>query len=692
MALFIALLQSSDRNGWRWPDARDSVLRWFRSGPSRGTAAGGASAASVVAVSVLAVLLLGIAAPAARAEPDSALLNELKARLTRPPDCAPSCAEVTSAQVTARGDRLDVLLQVSALASVAVPMPTARDRWQIDSITVDGRSALALGREADGTLAVPLPVGAHEVRLSGSLPAAASLQLEFPRPPRVIAVTSEGWDVSGVNEGRLLSGSLELVRRRTATQGATLETSSEFPAFVRVMRTFYLDLDWSVSTSVSRVAPEQAAITVEVPLIAGESALSGALRTRDTPGGGRVALVGIERGQLAVSWESGLARSESLDLEVPADAARAEVWIFVVSPQWNVEFEGQPAVLPDGNSAAWGYEFHPRPGEKLHLRIARPERGCRQRRWPSTRSTSPSASASAPPTRRCSSSTAAPKAGGTRSRCRRTRGSPLCGSTENPFRCVRTTACYRSACCPEITAPKWSGRPPKARGCARKSPPSICNAPASNVQTSVSLPEDRWPLFAHGAGIGPAMLYWSELLVFIVIAALLGSWRRSPLRTHEWLLLGAWPLDAVVVRAGSWSRLALRAALAPALAGGCFVVAVQRRSGAAGACSRCRRRRARVRGRPPEPSRLAGHGRRRLAGSLRFELRVVPRPRRLGAAAPAGPLGADVGVPRADVRLGAVDRARAAALAALGVARVESERPLAREGSRRLSVRPRRYI
>lgn len=61
---------------------------------------------------------------------------------------------------------------------------------------------------------------------------------------------------------------------------------------------------------------------------------------------------------------------------------------------------------------------------------------------------------------------------------------------------------------------------------------------ASNVQTVIELPADRWPLFAIGRGIGPAVLYWSELVIFVITALLLGRWAQSPLKTHEWLLLG----------------------------------------------------------------------------------------------------------------------------------------------------------
>ena len=63
-------------------------------------------------------------------------------------------------------------------------------------------------------------------------------------------------------------------------------------------------------------------------------------------------------------------------------------------------------------------------------------------------------------------------------------------------------------------------------------------SPASNIHQVVTLPDSRWPLFASGAGVGPAMLYWGELAVFVAVAWLLGRWPRSPLRFFEWLLLG----------------------------------------------------------------------------------------------------------------------------------------------------------
>ncbi len=63
-------------------------------------------------------------------------------------------------------------------------------------------------------------------------------------------------------------------------------------------------------------------------------------------------------------------------------------------------------------------------------------------------------------------------------------------------------------------------------------------AEGTNVNMMLALPPDRWILFAWGRGVGPAILYWGELALFVVIALALGRLRRTPLRTRDWLLLG----------------------------------------------------------------------------------------------------------------------------------------------------------
>jgi hypothetical protein len=78
----------------------------------------------------------------------------------------------------------------------------------------------------------------------------------------------------------------------------------------------------------------------------------------------------------------------------------------------------------------------------------------------------------------------------------------------------------------------------------------------------MTVPADRWLLFAAGPRLGPAVLFWGVLLVVLLAALALGRVKIVPLRTHQWLLLGigltqANPLVVVVV-AGWFFALAWR--------------------------------------------------------------------------------------------------------------------------------------
>ncbi|MBK8286200.1 MAG: hypothetical protein IPK97_15705 [Ahniella sp.] len=63
-------------------------------------------------------------------------------------------------------------------------------------------------------------------------------------------------------------------------------------------------------------------------------------------------------------------------------------------------------------------------------------------------------------------------------------------------------------------------------------------APASNISLGLNVPEDRWTISASGPRLGPAVLYWGELLAMILIALALSRSARTSLKLHDWLLLG----------------------------------------------------------------------------------------------------------------------------------------------------------
>ena len=504
-------------------------------------------------------LLLGlalVAAPPAHAAstPDPALLTDLRTRLTEPPKCLPTCAEITAAQVSATGDTLAVALSVSALTTIVVPLPQAGDRWQIDSVSVDGTSSLALSRSGDNAVWIPLRAGAHSVRVSGRVAPVDALQLAFPQVPRTIDVIANGWTAAGVVDGRLASGSLELTRVRVAaaagSTGAARVSGNEFPPFVRVTRNVVFDTDWSVTTFVQRIAPERAALNVAVPLLSGESVLTAGIHV--TPE--KTVLAALASGEDELDWSSGLPRSGTLELTLPVNTARAEVWNFSVNPQWHVAFEGLPAVLPDSIDAQnWVFQYYPRPGEKLALRISRPGPApgatlaidrVQHTLQVGARSSDAALDFSYRSTEGGRHSITLPADARVQSVSVDGNAVPL-----RPEQGVLSIALLPGQ--HRVTV-NWQS----PRGASLAQTPDAVNlgSAASNVFTSMQLPADRWPLFAlgRGAGVGPAVLYWGELVVFLVVAALLGRWRHAPLRTHEWLLLGlglstlSWFVFAVV--------------------------------------------------------------------------------------------------------------------------------------------------
>ncbi|HEY0802887.1 MAG TPA: hypothetical protein VGD54_18775, partial [Steroidobacteraceae bacterium] len=119
-ALFLRMMRGS-------PDIK---AEWLRLLATRGTAG---------LYLVVAFACMTICSPSrAYSTPDSELLNELKGRLSRPAKCVPTCAEIMAARLVLTPTTLEATLDVAALGSVAVALPTAGQRFDPDAISIDG--------------------------------------------------------------------------------------------------------------------------------------------------------------------------------------------------------------------------------------------------------------------------------------------------------------------------------------------------------------------------------------------------------------------------------------------------------------------------------------------------------------------------------------------------------------------------
>ncbi len=514
-----------------------------------GLTLGKSQPASVIAVVLLTGLLA--ASPQAKAEfPDANLLQQLEQRLLEAPDCVPRCAEIVAADVQIGAESINMNLTVHALEDVAIPLPGSTEGWRPEVISLAGAGGVRLLKAPNNSLWMHVVPGRHTVTLRGSIPAVDSLEVPFLTPPRVIEVSSDAWFVAGTKDKRLTSGSLQLTRLQSAGDGdnAVRWESSRFPVFARVERVLELDLDWRVRTTVYRVAPAQGALTLDIPLVAGESIVSGDFTVTDD----RI-LVSMNPQQKSVSWTSNLPLQSPLVLQAVDSASWQEIWRFAIGNVWNAEFDG----LPESNMSndADGVRvavFHPRSGEELTLAATRPEA--------STGSTLAFDSVELRVNE------------GSRTRdvglqllYRSTRGSQhvvrLPAMAEVTSVSIDDRVQTLRAEDGQLTLPILPGnhsiainwRESGGMGLFSSTPEIDIGAPASNINMTVAKSKDRWLLATNGPKLGPAVLYWSELAVLIVFALILGRVQITPLGTRHWLLLGLgfstfnWPVLGLVV-------------------------------------------------------------------------------------------------------------------------------------------------
>jgi hypothetical protein len=83
-----------------------------------------------------------------------------------------------------------------------------------------------------------------------------------------------------------------------------------------------------------------------------------------------------------------------------------------------------------------------------------------------------------------------------------------------------------------------SWREPRGITGRLETPEVDLGAPAVNLSLRVAPPADRWILAVAGPRRGPAVLFWSLLVVVALFALGLGRLRITPLRWRHWMLLG----------------------------------------------------------------------------------------------------------------------------------------------------------
>lgn len=481
------------------------------------------------------LLLAGMSAsPQVQAQgfPSNELLQELKTRISEAPKCAPYCSSLAEALVHADGNELRVALEVHAQVPTAVAIPSDEKSLAISSILVDGSEHPEVANHG-GALRLAVERGVHRVEIRYAV-TGDRVELGFPESPHRVEFSGNDWQATGIADGKLLTEALSLTRSAQTATSATSTVEQRFPPFLRLHRTINLDLDWTIEGTAERLAPEAGGFTVNLDVLAGEHVQTPGLKVQD----GKLTLA-LADGDEAASWESTLDQTTTLKLVAPDLMHRTEVWRIAVGPTWHVEFEGLPETPSPSNDSASDYhvfEFHPLPGETLSMKVQKPESASGASRAIDSLSV---ATSIGPRSRTHTLQMDMRSSQGGEQAITLPAGVELLGVNRNG-EALGVRLLDRKLSLPlNPGSQKFEIRfQDNQEVTSRMATPEIDpGLPAANISLSIDLPNDRWLLAAFGPAVGPAVLFWGELLVAIVLAWLLARWRKGNLKFHHTLLL-----------------------------------------------------------------------------------------------------------------------------------------------------------
>ena len=519
-----------------WRVTRGALLRKLKPATAQGKP-GAATVAMCMLVGAACLHPSSALAQEAAAFPPQELLQTLQERLNQPPRCAPECAGIALADIHAKDSLLRVRLEAHAGDSVALPLPVAEDNTVLLRVRVNGRLVDAVHSHNERGH-VALPHGVHSVELDyAALGGDTSLHFSV-RPSRVV-FSGQGWRADGIDEDRLINETLHLSRVVAETPNAAERVkeggAQQFPAYMRVVRALRFDLDWTVKTVVTRISPREGGLTLTLPLLSGEHVTTPGIKVQ-----GEEATVSLGHTEFQTQWDSRLNKRETLQLVAPALTERTEVWRVELSPSWHIDWEGVPVTLLDVGGEAM-FEFHPLPGETLTLTLTSPS--VVEGRLRAVDSAHLSHAIGVRASQHTLSFRLRASQGGEHAIVLPSSDMEVLSVQRNG---ESLNLRPRDG---KLTLPVLPGeqtflvslRELREMDTLITMPAFNLGLPTANIELKAELPEQRWLLAAFGPSVGPAVLYWGELAVALVLALLLTLFLArhggSALRFHHWFLL-----------------------------------------------------------------------------------------------------------------------------------------------------------
>jgi hypothetical protein len=463
--------------------------------------------------------------------PSKTMLEELEKRLLEPDKCFNNCANLPLASIDLKKDVMAIRMTVHAAIDTAIPLPGDDRQWLPSRVIVDGQTAAGLFKK-DGEFWVMVPKGQHKIGLDGAIRQQNGFQLFFPLKPRHLDIVMDGWAVEGRHPDGSFDAQLQF-KRKARVDGdhqQVLETGV-LPAFARIERTLLLGLVWKVHTRVIREGDAKSGMVLDIPLLPGESITTEGIRVQ-----GNMAKVNFRSGQKTLAWESFLNPSDKIELKHADTRDWTEIWKVDVSPVFHMEYQGTPVIFHK-TGTRWYPTWHPWPGESLTLTVTRPQGidGQTMTIEKSLLTFSPGRTATTGRLDLTINSSQGGRHTITLPKKARLQEVKIQGRIR-PIRQDQN----------QVTLPIVPGHQEivlqwlSAGGITPfyKTPAVDLGMDSANTCVDIKPGSSRWPLFLGGEpALGPAVLFWSEVIVILIIAFILSKTGWTPLNLFQWFLL-----------------------------------------------------------------------------------------------------------------------------------------------------------
>jgi hypothetical protein len=485
-------------------------------------------ASAAVAMLAGGFLMMSVSDASAQNFPSPEMLKDLEERLNQADDAFPNAATIPTATIALKAGRITMQLELHAAQQVAVPLPGKPPAWSPVKVLLDNQPAVV--KREEGVLWVVVPPGVHQCQVEGLAPAGSEWEWAFPLRPAHVTVDAPGWTVTGLRSTGVPEAQIFFVQQVANTEQTAAYDRRDFNPLVQITRQLELGLVWQVRTEVKRLTPNGKAISLSLPLLAGERLLTPGMTAQN----GRLeARLGGQDASFA--WESELEITPEIKLLAEKSDRWVEEWRLEASPAWNVSLSGLQPVFNQTHGTLVPV-WQPWPGESAVLKLTQPvalagetltvrsltqevKWGKQQRTTTLTLELESSLGRDLPLDLPAGAEITSVNLGGQKVPARQVKDQWVVG-----IRPGKQTL--------EI---QWIL--PKALKANDAVESLSLPVDMANAKISIALPRDRWVLWASGPQRGPAVRFWGVLLASLLFALLLGKFTKSPLKWWHWALL-----------------------------------------------------------------------------------------------------------------------------------------------------------